>query len=135
MIIISKVTSFIAVTASMFVLAGLSLALPVATYAATPQEEACTSIGGTYAGGKCTTTTAGGGTVESLLSNVINLFSIIVGVIAVVMIIVGGLKYITSRGDSSSVSSAKNTILYAVVGLVVAALAQFLVHYVLARVK
>jgi hypothetical protein len=47
------------------------------------------------------------------------------------MILVGGLKYTTSGGDASSVSSAKNTIIYALVGLIVAAFAQFLVRFVL----
>jgi len=68
---------------------------------------------------------------SSLLQKAINIFSIIVGVIAVIMIIVGGLKYITSGGESSNVSGAKNTIIYAIIGLVVVALAQFIVHFVL----
>jgi hypothetical protein len=49
------------------------------------------------------------------------------------MIIIGGLKYITSGGESSNVSGAKNTIIYAIVGLIVVALAQFIVHFVLAN--
>ncbi|MEI6481548.1 MAG: pilin [Candidatus Saccharibacteria bacterium] len=63
----------------------------------------------------------------------LNLFSAIVGIIAVVMIIVGGIKYITSGGDSGNVTAAKNTILYAVIGLVVVALAQIIVKFVLGR--
>ena len=55
-------------------------------------------------------------------------------VTAVMMIIVGGFRYITSGGASDSVSSAKNTIIYAIVGLVVVALAQFIVQFVLNRV-
>ncbi len=49
------------------------------------------------------------------------------------MIIVGGLKYITSGGDSGNITSAKNTILYAIVGLIVVALAQIIVRFVLQR--
>ena len=49
------------------------------------------------------------------------------------MIMVGGFKYITSGGDSGNITGAKNTILYAVVGLVVVALAQIIVRFVLAR--
>lgn len=71
------------------------------------------------------------GSVNSLVSNVVNLLSLFVGIVAVVMIIVGGIKYVTSGGDSAKVTSAKNTLVYAVIGLVVAALAQFIVHYVL----
>lgn len=63
----------------------------------------------------------------------LNLFSAIVGIIAVVMIIVGGIKYVTSGGESSNIQTAKNTIMYAVIGLVVVALAQIIVHFVLER--
>lgn len=68
---------------------------------------------------------------QSLLNTVINIFSLVVGVIAVIMIIVGGLRYITSGGDSGKVSAAKTTIIYALVGLVIVALAQLIVHFVL----
>jgi magnesium-transporting ATPase (P-type) len=70
-------------------------------------------------------------TFNSILTKIINIFSVIVGVIAVVMIIVGGLKYITSGGDSTKVGGAKNTILYALIGLVIVALAQVIVKFVL----
>lgn len=69
--------------------------------------------------------------LNSIIKTVINILSLVVGVVAVIMIIFGGLKYITSGGDSSNVSSAKNTIIYAIVGLVVVALAQFIVRFVL----
>lgn len=75
-----------------------------------------------------------GDTVLGIIPRVINIFSIVVGVIAVIMIIIGGLKYITSSGDSGNVTSAKNTILYAVIGLVVVALAQIIVRFVLTEV-
>ena len=71
------------------------------------------------------------GGVNDIITTVINIFSIVVGVVAVIMIIVGGLKYITSGGDSGNITGAKNTILYAVVGLVVVALAQIIVRFVL----
>jgi uncharacterized membrane protein len=69
--------------------------------------------------------------VFSIIETVINVFSIVVGVVSVIMIIIGGLKYITSGGDSGNVSGAKNTILYAIIGLVVVALAQIIVRFVL----
>jgi len=71
--------------------------------------------------------------VNNILTQVINIFSLVVGVISVIMIIVGGLKYITSGGDSGNVTGAKNTILYAIIGLVVVALAQVIVKFVLAK--
>lgn len=73
------------------------------------------------------------GRLGSLIETVINIFSIVVGVVSVIMIIIGGLKYITSGGDSGNVSGAKNTILYAVIGLVVVVLAQIIVRFVLQR--
>lgn len=74
-------------------------------------------------------------TVNRILTLVINIFSLVVGVAAVIMIIVGGLRYIISGGDSGNVQSAKNTILYAIIGLVVVALAQFIVKFVLTKVN
>jgi cytochrome bd-type quinol oxidase subunit 2 len=71
--------------------------------------------------------------VDGILKTVIDIFSLVVGVISVIMIIIGGLKYITSGGDSGNVTGAKNTILYAVIGLVVVALAQVIVKFVLKK--
>ncbi len=73
------------------------------------------------------------GQLDSTIKTVINIISIVVGIVAVIMIIIGGFKYITSNGDSGAVSSAKNTILYAIVGLVVVALAQIIVRFVVNR--
>jgi len=69
--------------------------------------------------------------VSSTVQNVIDILFYVIGVIAVIMIIIGGIKYVTSNGDSSSISSAKNTILYAVVGLVVALMSYGIVKFVL----
>lgn len=83
----------------------------------------------------CADTTAeAAGDVDTIITTVINIFSLVVGVVSVIMIIIGGLKYITSGGDSGNVSGAKNTILYAIIGLVIVALAQVIVKFVLGRV-
>lgn len=74
-------------------------------------------------------------TVDNIITTVINIFSLVVGVVSVIMIIIGGLKYITSGGDSGNVSGAKNTILYAIIGLVIVALAQVIVKFVLGKVN
>lgn len=71
--------------------------------------------------------------VDSIVKRVIDIFSVVVGVISVIMIIIGGLKYVTSGGDSGNISSAKNTILYAIIGLIVVVLAQVIVRFVLER--
>ena len=68
--------------------------------------------------------------LTNLIKNVVNVLLFIVGVAAVIMIIIGGLRYVTSSGDQSQVTAAKNTILYSVVGLVVAALAYAIVNFV-----
>jgi type IV secretion system pilin len=72
--------------------------------------------------------------INNLIHTVINLLSLVVGVVAVIMIIVGGLRYITSGGSDTGVTGAKNTILYAVIGLIIVALAQLLVRFVLNKV-
>lgn len=81
----------------------------------------------------CNETGGGGSTINALAQKVVNIFSILVGGVAVIMIIYGGFRYITSGGDSGNVGNAKNTLIYAVVGLVIVALAQIIVHFVLSQ--
>ena len=66
-----------------------------------------------------------------IVHNFVNLLSTIVGIVSVFMIMVGGLKYITSGGDSSKVTGAKNTIIYSLVGLIIVAFSQSIVRFVL----
>ena len=119
----------------MAVIAVLSLSFaPLATesvYAATPKEELCKGSGGTFSGGKCTNGNGGGVTVEGTFKKVVNVFLFLIGAIAVVMIVIGGFRYTISGGDSSAVNGAKNTILYAIVGLVVAVAAYAIVNFVI----
>ena len=79
----------------------------------------------------CANTNSSPDKLNTLIKNNINIFSVLVGIVAVIMIIIGGFRYITSGGDSGNVTGAKNTILYAIVGLVIVALAQFIVKFVL----
>jgi hypothetical protein len=74
------------------------------------------------------------GGLEEIATKVVNFLSVIVGIVAVIMIIVGGFRYITSGGESSNVSGAKNTLIYAIIGLIIVALAQFIVKFVLDNV-
>lgn len=64
-------------------------------------------------------------------STITNVLLFIIGAIAVIMIVIGGLRYVISGGDSNQVTAAKNTILYAVVGIVVAILAYAAVNFVI----
>jgi hypothetical protein len=73
------------------------------------------------------------GKINNLVHTIVNLLTAIVGIVAVIMIIVGGFRYITSGGNDTSVTSAKNTILYAIIGLVVVALAQIIVRFTLSK--
>lgn len=68
------------------------------------------------------------------IRNIINVVIGIVGMLAVVMIIMGGISFVTSQGDTGKVAKARNTILYGVVGLVVALLAFAIVNFVLSSV-
>lgn len=72
--------------------------------------------------------------LNDLVAVIINVLSIVIGIVAVIMILWGGLKFITSGGDSGQVASARQTILYAIVGLLIVAFAQVFVRFVLNRV-
>ena len=73
----------------------------------------------------------GVGSVGDIIKNVINALLYIVGVLAVIMLVWGGIRYTTSAGNANSVSAAKNTILYAIIGLLVAFFAYAIVNWVL----
>jgi hypothetical protein len=89
-----------------------------------------TSTGGSV---NCGSTGVDTTTVGSIAKTIVTFFSIIVGAASIIMIIYGGFRYITSGGDSGRVGNAKNTLIYAIVGLVIVALAQLIVHFVLAQ--
>ena len=69
--------------------------------------------------------------VTGIFTTISNIMMFIIGALSVLMLIVGGLRYVISGGDASAVTKAKNTILYAIVGLVVALLAYAVINFVL----
>ena len=71
--------------------------------------------------------------VSEIIMTIVNVLLFILGAIAVIMIIIGGIRYTISQGDSGAITSAKNTILYAVIGLVVALLAYAIVNFVITQ--
>lgn len=77
-----------------------------------------------------TETAAGGLSMQTVISTVIGTMLFIVGLLAVVMLIYGGIRYVTSHGDKAQVTAAKETIMYAVVGLVVAIAAFAVVQWI-----
>lgn len=68
---------------------------------------------------------------NGVFSRLTNTILLIVGLISVIMLVYGGLRYILSGGDSKKVTDAKNTILYAIIGLIISLLAFAIVNFVL----
>ena len=68
---------------------------------------------------------------NGVFTQISNTILYIVGVISVVMLVWGGLRYILSGGDSKKITDAKNTILYAIIGLIISVLAFAIVNFVL----
>lgn len=101
----------------------------------TPTGALNCGAGGDLTGQGCAATSGADDKVKKTIKLAIQLFQIVVGLISVFYLISAGLKYITSGGDSTGVAAAKNQILFAVVGLVVVALAQVIVGFVLNRVN
>lgn len=71
------------------------------------------------------------GTVPDILQNIVNLLLFLVGAISVIMLIIGGIRFIVSSGDAQQAASARNTILYSIIGVIVAVIAYGLVNFVL----
>lgn len=111
-------------------LLGLAAAPSPATLAATTKQEAkdgVTAIGGNEDGNKA-------GDVTKTIQDIINILLFLVGLIAVLMIVIAGFRFVTSNGDANTVSSAKNTIIYAVIGIVIAVMAYAIVNFVLVNI-
>lgn len=66
-----------------------------------------------------------------IFQNITNTLLFVVGSISVIMLVIGGLRYVISGGESSAVQAAKNTILYAIVGVIVSMLAYAAVAFVI----
>lgn len=130
------ILSAIAVALTVLGLGGVATLSPAA-YAAVLCPDGSTSTTGDLKG--CTDLNQGGGVFEEddlmkTLTVIINVVVGVVGFIAVVMIIMGGISFATSQGDTSKVAKARNTILYGVVGLVVALLAFAIVNFAVGAV-
>lgn len=132
----------ITTTIAAAILLAVPVLAPVTVHANTIQDNLCNGLD--VADGKdnqagtpnttCTADTADNNSgLNKIIRFVINIFSLVVGAISVIMIIYAGFKYITSGGNDSNVTSAKNTIVYALIGLVIVALAQIIVRFVLSK--
>lgn len=114
-----------------FIVSFVVLLVPSQAVLADAKSAVCDGAG-FVVGSNCGSTT-GTPEVESVVQRGLNIFSAILGIIAVVMFMLGGLKYMTAQGDSGQLNSAKNTLIFAAVGLVVVMLAQTIVKFVLER--
>jgi Type IV secretion system pilin len=118
----------------------LVIASPLAISGGVAAQNVQNNINGNTCGGSdlninggsdCSNTQGAGTTLNSRIATVVNVMSAIVGIIAVIIIIVAGLRYVSSGGSEEGVKGAKNSIMYAIIGLVIVALAQIIVHFVL----
>lgn len=132
---IQKIKTALLSFSALFILATPAV-VPVAVSAASIQENVCrgadlnATTNENQAAPACTTG-KDVGSFQGTLNRIVNIISIIVGIVAVIMIIYGGFRYITSGGNTEKVTSAKNTILYGIIGLIIVALAQVIVKFVL----
>ena len=107
------------------------------TYAHVAHAEDCSPTGSSVAtGAACAKPN---GTADNLFvaggifQQISNTLIFLVGAIAVIMLIIGGLRYVTSNGEASSIKGAKDTITYAIIGIIVAMLSYALVSFVIGR--
>ena len=112
-------------------LAGLTI-MPQVVHAS-PKSEVTKGITAANGGNECDDDSCT--TLEGTVKTITDVLLFIVGAVAVIMIIIGGIRYSTSGGDAGSIKGAKDTILYAVIGLVVAILAYAIVNFVLGAFK
>lgn len=111
---------------------------PAAVHAVDPNEAICSNL--VDPSNPPAICTAGGATdpvtgKKGLFPTLIELVIFLTAAISVVMIIIGGFRYIISGGDSNGIQGAKNTIIYALVGLVIAVFSQTIVSVVLSKLK
>lgn len=114
---------------------GVSLAVPALQPTAVHAANCDTTNLNITTGSDCAQATTGQPTnlfgPGGIFTKITDVLLFIIGAISVIMLIIGGIRYVVSGGDSSAVTGAKNTILYAVIGIVVALLAYALVHFVI----
>lgn len=73
--------------------------------------------------------------LTTIIQNIVNGVILILGIVAVIVIVIGGVSYMTSSGDSTKLQKAKNTILYACVGLVISVLSFAIVNFTINLIK
>jgi hypothetical protein len=107
---------------------------PVANAQTAASQALCEGADDGSANVSCTDDTSGD-TVSEIVRVAIRIFQAIIGVISLFVMLTGGLNYITSGGDSAKTKSARERIMYAVIGLVIVGIAEILVQFALNRVR
>ena len=120
---IHKIRNFILIIGAVV---GISLMVPSGAYAASAIGEQC-------ANSEADVCKRADAKPSDVVYQIVNVLLFVIGAISVVMIILGGIMYTTSNGDSGQITKAKNTIIYAVVGLVVAFVAFAVVEFVVKK--
>ncbi|MBQ3453098.1 hypothetical protein IJG28_02825 [Candidatus Saccharibacteria bacterium] len=113
----------IAAFVGLFSILAFDSALTLPTYAIDCSDSSISAEVKTAAG--CNTET----TLPNVIVNILNAIILVAGIVAVIFIIIGGVNYMTSSGDAGKVAKAKNTILYALIGLVICVLAFAIVNW------
>lgn len=116
----------------LIILTAVCSILVSSVYAATPGQQLCEGAGGTWNGknSSCTQVENKAGTVQDMIKVIVNIFLLITAALSVVMIVIGGFRYTVSGGDQAAVKNAKNTILYATIGLIISIMAYAVVSFV-----
>jgi hypothetical protein len=121
---------------SLLIVAGsvVAIAAPAPVFAAASPftRDACSGVA-QVSGGNCNAGQANN-TISGVVKTGINLLSFIVGIVAIVVIIIDGMKLAASNGDAQAATTARSGIVYALVALVIVSLAQFIVHFVLGHI-
>jgi len=122
---IALIVALIVSLLSPFALSPLSVSVSADAFSSSEaKKQACVGING------CTTA----GTIDNVIHAILNILSVIAGVAAVIMVMISGFKYMTAAGDGGKIASAKNTLVYAIVGVIIVAMSQFIAQYVIKEV-
>ena len=74
------------------------------------------------------------GTLISAITKIVNALLTLAAVVAAIFVIIGGVRYITAQGDEDAIEAAKNTVIYAVIGVVVIALSAVIVNFIIVAI-
>lgn len=109
------------------------LAMPLSTQAFDPFQINC-GVSGYSKSAVCSTPAQDPSGPGGVLLNIAHIAGFVAGALAIILIVYGSIKYITSNGDASKIQNAKNTIVYSLVGVAVIVLAEAIINFVIARV-